>query len=241
MIPEVSLPIYDIKIPSTGQIIKIRPFLVKEEKILLMALESKDENEIINTTRQVVQSCILSEGINIDKLPFFDVDYLFIALRAKSVGESIDIKFTCSNLIEPDKLCNNIFSAKIDIANVGITKNEDISTDIKLSATTIVKMKYPNYAVMKTILDDENNLTKKIRIIAGSIAQITDKDKVYTSKDFTKEEIIKYIENLTQEQFKKLEAFVDNFPTFFVAADAQCPKCGFNHHLEYTEFTSFFV
>ena len=103
MLPKIDVPIYNVKLPSTGQELSVRPFLVKEEKMLLMAVKSDDAQEIIRTTKQVINNCIVSPEIDVDTLPFFDIDYLFIALRAKSVGESIDVNFICQSEVDGDK------------------------------------------------------------------------------------------------------------------------------------------
>lgn len=238
-IPKLDIPTYTIKLPSTGREILIRPFKVSEEKLLLIAAQSQDQNEIINTTKQVVRNCVLSERLDTEKLPFFDIDYIFIALRAKSIGDSIDVKFTCNNIVA-DHTCGQVFSAKIDIANVEMVQRKEVSKDINLGSCK-VKMKYPTYAVMKTLNPDDITLEKKIKIIAASLDQIIQKDKVYTSKDFTPNEAKSFIEDLTQEQFKKLEDFIDNFPSFQVYANAICPKCGYNHNIKYDDFESFFL
>lgn len=238
-LPKLDVPTYDLKIPSTGQEIVIRPFLVGEEKLLLMAVESNDEKEIINTTKQIIKNCIVKGDVNIEALPFFDIDYIFIALRAKSVSETVDVKYTCNNIVN-DEPCGGTFAAKIDISNCEVIKNEDIKSDIKLSSTMLVRMKYPSYTLMKIMSGKENNLEKKIRIIGGCIEKLIDGDRVYTSKDFTAQEAKDFIEGLTQVQFNKLEEFVDNFPTFVINAEATCNKCGFNHKLKYDDFNSFF-
>lgn len=240
MLPVIDLPTYELKVPSTGQVIKIRPFTVKEEKVLLIAAESKDPNEIINTTKQIIKNCIVSDEIDVDKLPFFDVDYLFIALRAKSVGEAIEIKFTCNNIIEDGSYCKNVFPAKIDIANCKIVKDESISREIDLGSGIRVKMKYPNYSIMKAITEMKQGIEKQIHIISNSIEYIQNRDKVFTMKDITPSEVQRFIEDLTREQYSKLEKFINNFPSFVVTASAECPKCNFNHNLEYKDFVSFF-
>lgn len=239
-LPVIDLPTYEIKVPSTGQTIKIRPFRVKEEKLLLIAAESNDEQEIINTTKQILNNCILSEDVDVTKLPFFDIDYIFITLRAKSIGESIDIKFTCNNLVD-NYTCGNVFPAKIDISNCKIVKDDSVKSKIELSPTISVNMKYPTYTEMKLITESKKPIDVEINIIAACIDRITNKDKVYTRKDMTKEEIISFIENLSQEQYSKLEHYIENFPTFVVTTEAVCDKCGYHHHLEYKEFESFFV
>lgn len=241
MLPKVSYPTYEIKIPSTGKEITIRPFLVKEEKLLLMAIQSDEDLEIISTTKQVINNCILTEGIDVDKLPFFDVDYIFIALRAKSVGESLDIKFTCNMPDENGNSCNTVFDAKINITNVKLKEPQSSSLNISLSNGMTVKMKYPSYTMMKIINEDEDVMTKKIKLIASCIDMIVDGEQVHTIKDVTQNELAEFIESLTQQQFKKLEQFVDNLPSFVITTQATCSKCGFEHHLEYDDFTSFFV
>lgn len=238
-LPKIDVPNYEIKVPSSGQEITIRPFLVGEEKLLLMAIESKDPKEIINTTKQVVKNCIVSGEVNIDTLPFFDIDYIFIVLRAKSVSDTIDVSYTCNNVVGEEP-CGGTIEAKIDVSKCEVIKNESIKPDIKLSGSMLIKMKYPSYALMKALYDNENVLEKKIKIICGCIDRIVDKDKVYTTKDFTPLELQGFIEKLTQEQFKKLEEFIDNFPTFLVVGEATCGKCGYNHKLRYDDFDSFF-
>lgn len=240
MLPKIDVPTYDLKIPSSGKEIKIRPFLVKEEKMLLIAAESKDDNEIIRTTKQVINNCVVSGEVNVEKLPFFDIDYLFIALRAKSIGDTVDVKFRC-NAITDEGTCGNTFDAKIDIANVEVVKDETVTKDIVLDGKTKIKMKYPSYVVMKQIAEEKIPIEKKIIVMVHSIDQIIENGKVYTSKDFTPMELKAYIESMTQEQFRKLENFIDKLPNFVITADAQCDSCGFQHKLRYDDFSSFFT
>jgi hypothetical protein len=237
-IPKIDLPIYELKLPSNGKEIKVRPFLVKEEKLLLMAAEADDADEIIKVTKQVINNCMIDD-VKIDNLPFFDVDYLFIALRAKSIGEKIDMSFTCNNIVNDDR-CKNVFDVPIDIAKAHVVKPENISNKIDLGNKLSVKMKYPTYTIMKIINDKDSIIDKKIKVIANCIDTIANGDKVSTSKDFTKKEAEDFVESLTKAQFEKLEEFVDNFPYFVVDVDHKCEKCGFDHHIEYRDFASFF-
>lgn len=239
-LPKIQTPTYELKLPSNGKEILVRPFLVKEEKLLLMAAESKDEEEIIRTTKQVINNCLISGEVDIEKLPFFDIDYLFIALRAKSIGENLDLKFNCQAMQPDGTVCGNAFDAKIDISNVELLKKDDVEKDINLSPSLRIKMKYPTYALMKSISMDDIPIERKIVVISNCIDQIIEKDKVYTQKDFTKKEVKSFVEGMTQEQFKKLEYFVDNFPTFVINSKAKCGKCGFEHGIQYDDFTSFF-
>jgi hypothetical protein len=239
-LPELILPIYELTIPSSGKQIKVRPFVVKEEKILLMAAESDDDQEIINTTIQVIKSCIVEGDVNIEKLPFFDIDYLFIALRAKSIGETVDMSFICNNIVEDEGLCGHKFEAPIDISKATIIKDDTISSDIKLSGTVSLKLKYPTYSVMRMLKDDDNPIERKIKILINCIDYIADKDKVLSSKDYSKEELRTFVESMTEEQFSKMDSFITNFPSFSVNLEKECGKCGFTHLIEYKDFNSFF-
>jgi hypothetical protein len=239
-LPKIDVPIYDLVVPSTGQEVKVRPFTVKEEKLLLIALESKNEEEIISTVRQVINNCIFNNDLDIDKLPFFDVDYIFIFLRAKSVGDTVTVKLTCNAVVEGEP-CGNVFPTDMDIAKVDIVKDETIESDIRLDASSGVKMKYPGYNVMKFIEKTGNTLDQKTSVIVNSIEYIYDKKGMYSYKDYSKEELKEFIEGLTEQNYKKLERFVDNFPSFAVKLDATCTKCGFEHHVRYTDFYDFFL
>lgn len=240
MIPQLSVPVYDLPLPSTGKTIKARPFLVKEEKLLLMAAQSKDTTEIINMTKQVISNCLVEKKIRIDDLSFFDVDYLFIALRAKSVGETIEVNFKCNNRVDNDK-CDTIFPVTLDISQIALNKNDDIKDQIFLTDKTGVKLKYPKYGEMKKIIADESALDKRIRVIQASIDYIFDDKQTYPAKDMTKEELDEFTDNLTQAQLEKLGEWVDNFPEFSVVAKQKCPKCNFEHTIQYKDYTSFFL
>lgn len=237
-LPKIDVPIYEITIPSEKKTIRVRPFLVKEEKLLLMAVESNDNENIIKTTKQVINNCLL-DPIDVDKLPFFDIDYIFIALRAKSIGEKIEVSYTCNNETENGR-CGGVFETDIDVSKCEIEQDENASMTIKISDKVTMKMKYPTYEIMKMITGNETVIEKKLRIIMSCVDKIQTDDKTYTQKDFSKKELRDFLENLTQDQYKKLEYFVDNFPTFYIKSEATCPKCGFNHEIKYQDFARFF-
>lgn len=237
-LPKIDLPTYDLTIPSTQKVIKVRPFNVKEEKLLLLALETDDADQIINTTRQVINNCLVNNDVDINKLPFFDVDYMFVFLRAKSVGDNVEVQLTCNNET-PEGICGNRFPAMLDISKVDILKDENIKDDIKLDKDKGVKLKYPNYPTMKRI-ELGNEVDAKTNTIVNSIDYIYDKNGMYSSKDHSKEELKDFVEQLTEENYKKLEEFVDNMPTFAVVLEKTCDKCGFEHKVRYTDFYDFF-
>ena len=236
-LPKISVPTYELIIPSSKAKIKVRPFSVKEEKLLLMALESDNMVDIANTVKQIINNCIISGEVDVDKLPFFDIDYMFIFLRAKSVGDSVEVKMTCNNVVDGEK-CGKKFEANMDISNCEIVNAEDVSDDIKLDKDKGVKMKYPSYTDMRKL--EANPIDAKTEIIIKSIDYIYDKKGVYPARDHSKEELTEFIEGLTEANYKKLEKFVNNFPTFAVILEKKCPKCGFDHRVRYTDFYDFF-
>jgi hypothetical protein len=239
MLPKIDVPIYELKLPSSGKEVRFRPFLVKEEKLLLIAAKSNDANEIIKTTKQIINNCLLDE-LNIDTLPFFDVDCLFIALRAKSIGENIEVNYVCQSLLEDGNPCLGKFPIKVDISNVEIEKDETIKSEIKFNDNLIFYMKYPGYSIIKLLNDSTDNLDKKIKIIAMSIDKIFNKGQYYSTKDFSTEDLQGFIESLTQEQFDKLAEFTSNFPSFSVKSEGKCTKCGKDHVVRYKDFMRFF-
>jgi hypothetical protein len=181
---------------------------------------------------------VLDGKLEVDKVPFFDIDFLFIFLRAKSIGESIEVNLTCNNYVG-DKICGNVFPALMDISKCEIEGGKQ-DNDIKLSGSQGVKMRYPNYAAMKRI-EFGDDIDVKTNTIVNSIDYIYDAKGMYSWKDYSKEELKEFVEGLTEENYKKLEAFVDNFPTFVIGMEATCDKCGFHHKVRYTDFYDFFM
>jgi len=239
MIPTIDVPTYDLKLPSNGKEVKVRPFLVKEEKLLLMAVSTDDAQEIIKTTKQVINNCLISKDVNIDTLPFFDVDYLFIALRAKSVGEKISVGYVC--LTKTDGIeCGGKFKVDLDISNIAVVKDDSIEMDIAFNDDLIFRMKYPSYSVIKSITEKDTSIEKTIKIVAACIERVFTKGQYYTSKDMTPDEMASLVESLTNEQFMKLEEFTKNFPYFEVIGSGNCTKCGKTHSVRYNDFVSFF-
>lgn len=238
-LPKIDVPTYKVKLPSSGKEIKVRPFSVKEEKLLFMAVESGKLSDMIETTKQVINNCIVSGDFNVEKVPFFDVDFLFIFLRAKSIGESVEVNLTCNNTLETGLRCGHTFPTNMDISNHEVLFNERITGDIKLDSNNGVKMKYPSYSVIKS-LDDVADIERKTKVILNSIEHIYDKKGTYSAKDYSTKELQDFIESLTEEKYKLLENWVDSFPTFVVKLEADCPKCGFHHEVRYSDFADFF-
>lgn len=237
-LPKIEYPTYDITLPSDDRTITVRPFSVKEEKLLLMALETKNLDDVIKTVKQVINNCVVAGDVNVERLPFFDIDYLFIFLRAKSIGESVEVNLTCNNVLEDGNTCNKIFSTEMDVSNIEIDRPEDVIDEIQLNDVMGVKLKYPNYAAMKRM--EESEVDAKSVMISNAIDYIWDENGKHTSKESTKEELLEFVESLTEKDYKKLEEFVDNTPKFTVKLEAKCPKCGFEHKVRYSDFYDFF-
>jgi len=238
-LPKIDLPTFTIKIPSTGKESTFRPFVVKEEKLLMMASESNDSNEIIKTTKQVINNCLVSGELNIEKLAFFDIDYLFVALRSKSIGETVELKYKCNHVTDEGQ-CRNVFEVRLNIADYEVYGANKEKLDIDLQNGIKLKMKYPSYTAMKSVNSSDNPFDKKIDLLVNCIEIIYDKDKVLTAKDFSKEELRGFLESLTERQFKMLDEFITDLPFFQFMAEANCNKCGFHHKIKIQDFESFF-
>jgi T4 bacteriophage base plate protein len=240
-LPTMTLPTYELAIPSTGEPITVRPFIVKEEKLLLIAMESKDPSEIIRTVKQVISNCILDDGghFNVDTAPFFDVDYLFLALRAKSVGETVEMTYRCKTLVG-DSECGNKFKVPMNVSEYDMVL-PDIPLDIALSDKLRIKLKYPSYAVMKVFTNSGNAIEKKIGLLTHCIDYIVDGTKRLSAKDFSKDEIKDFLESLSQGAFSKLDSFVEQLPYFQIVGHGTCDKCGTQHEVKVVDFTDFFT
>lgn len=244
-LPKIITPIYDVLLPSQNRKIKIRPFLVKEEKILLMAAQSKDPNDISNAMIEVIKNCIQDKSINVDSLPFFDIDYLIIALRAKSVGETVKVSFTCNTETSEGNRCGHNFPVELDISKVKIKKDETISDQIMISEGVGVKLKYPKYNRIKNTREKIETLgetiEEKLDLIKASIDYIFDNETMHSSRDISKEEMDEFLQSMTRAQFEKLEEWVDNFPYFEIDIEHTCEKCGTKHKTSYNDIESFFL
>ena len=233
-LPTIDYPIIELPVPSKGTKVKARPFTVKEEKLLLIAATGKDQSEIIQTTKQVIQNCLL-EKLDVDKLPFFDIDFMFITLRSKSISENIEMEFRCKNKKEDEKVCGAVFPVNLNLSDTTLV-GKPVKAKIELSSNLGIKMRYPTYAEMKRV----SNLNDELELILACIEYIYDDTAIYTNKDYTKTQYKEFIEKLTAEQYSKISEWTNNFPTFQIKTESVCPSCGFKHQIKYTDFTSFF-
>lgn len=245
MLPKIDVPIYELKLPLSKKKIKFRPFLVKEEKILLMAMESDEQDAILLAIKQIINNCMVSK-INIDDLPILDFEYLFMHLRARSVGELIDLQYKCNNDVdekEGEKIkCNNLVKLSFNALEVE-PDLKNINERIELTSNLGVVMKYPTFKGIEK-LNRENAPASAAEIVArtviNSIDYIYDKETLYHAKDVSEEELIDFVDSLTREQFLKIQEFFDNLPKLKKELNFVCSKCKYEEQIVVEGIQSFF-
>jgi hypothetical protein len=232
-LPSISTPEYTTKIPSTGQLISYRPFLVKEEKILLMAMEGKDETEIESSIVNLLNSCILTEKVDVSKLATFDIEHLFLQLRAKSIGEVIEVKVGHTDDNNP---CDHKTDVSIPIDAVTVVGG-DVDKKIMITDEIGVVMKYPTISDVRGLnLQDS---TAMMKMVAACIDYVFDSESVYS--DFTDEEMIEWIEGLDQSQFSRMGEFLSAIPKLSYTIDWTCKKCKEKDSVTIEGLQSFFT
>tara|TARA_Y100000114_G_scaffold30264_1_gene25898 strand:- start:2564 stop:3280 length:717 start_codon:yes stop_codon:yes gene_type:complete len=207
-LPKISTPTYELVLPSSNKKIKYRPFLVKEEKILIIALESQDQKQIANAVKSIIASCILSRGIKVEKLSTFDIEYLFLNIRGKSVGEDIEVMVTC-----PDDGKTQV-PMSINIDSIQIKKSDDHNPDIKLDDQFTLRMRYPSLSefIKSNFTAEDLKVDDTFDLIASCVDQVYSEEESWTQEDCTKKELTEFIEQLNSAQFKDIEKFFDTMP-----------------------------
>jgi len=205
-LPKLEVPTYELELPLSKKKIKYRPYLVKEQKALMMALESSDAKTIQHNVREILTVCTLSKDVDIDELPIVDIEYYFLQLRAKSVSEISESKYRCNNEVD-DKVCGNIMEAKIDLTEIQPVQEEYVDPEIQLTEKITVKMKYPPFKLIKDSVDMDDITEVTFNMLAQSIEYVYDGEQFHYAKEVPVEELVEFIEQLNQEQFEKLEKF----------------------------------
>ena len=200
-LPKIATPSYELELPSTGKTIQYRPFLVKEEKLLVIALESEDTKQITNAIKAVIRSCVLTKGIKVETLPTFDIEYLFLNIRGKSVGEDIDVKLTCPDDNETE------VSVNVNLDDIQVEKPEGHSNRIKLDKNLMMELKYPSLNEFIKNNFDPNDATKNpmeqsFELIGSCISKIYNEDEVWAASDCSKKEISDFLDSMNSTQFK---------------------------------------
>jgi rubrerythrin len=235
-LPVMKTPTYEMTIPSTKQKIKYRPFLVKEEKALMIAHQSEDQTTMLDTLKGVIDSCTFG-NVDVNKLAMFDIEYIFVQLRAKSVGEISELIFSCKQCGDPKAK----MKVDIDLTKLEVTFNPENTLDIPLFDDVGVKMKYPGIHTVNRLKGmSDNEVDSIFEVIIGCIDSIYDADSVYTSAEQSKEDLTEFINNLTQEQFGKLQKFFETMPKLEKKVEFDCPICGFHHNQTIQGLEGFF-
>ena len=237
-LPKIDVVIHEVDLPVSKKRIKYRPFLVKEQKILLMASESGDADVIEKSIRQILQNCCLEE-FDVDTLSLLDVEYFFLHLRSSSVGELVENKYRCQNEVEGE-VCNNLMDATLNLNELKVIGLDGYKDIIGLTDRIGVKMVLPKYTVIQKARDMEDMTGFIFELIADCIEYIYDGDELHYTKDIDKKEVVEFIESLNQPQFARIQSFFDTIPKLEKKVDITCGKCGFEHHIEFEGIESFF-
>tara|TARA_S200000501_G_C20846838_1_gene753965 strand:+ start:1035 stop:1748 length:714 start_codon:yes stop_codon:yes gene_type:complete len=235
-LPKIVTPSFELILPSTGKKIKYRPFLVKEEKILILAIESNSMKDISRAIKDILKNCILTKGIKVDELPTFDIEFLFLNIRARSIGESIDLIITC-----PDDEKTKV-NSKIYIDEIEVKKDDEHDINIKIDDTYTMKMKYPS---LDQFIDEnftfEGQSDNSFEIIASCIDMVYSEEEAWEAKDCSKKELLEFVEQLNSIQFKQIEKFFDTMPQLSHEIEVENPNTKVKSTVKLEGLASFFA
>ena len=234
-LPTIVTPTYELTLPSNGKKVKYRPFLVKEEKILILAIESGDPKDITRAIKDVLKNCISTRGIKVDELPTFDIEYLFLNIRAKSVGESVELIVRC-----PDDGVTEV-NATVYIDEIKVKKDKNHTTDIKIDDTYTMRMKYPS---LEQFVNENFSFSADVdstfEIVASCIDVVFSEDEAWEAKECTKKELVAFVEQFNSSQFKEVEKFFDTMPKLSHTITVTNPNTGVENEVTLEGLSSFF-
>ena len=243
MLPKLDVPIYPVKLLSTGKEIRIRPFLVKEQKLFLMAAESEDSKETINTIKQVLKNCILDE-VDVDSLPTFDLEYLFMNLRARSVEEVVQLKYKCNNTVKNDKgedtICNGTVEFDVNLLEIQPSTHKEHTNKFMLNDRIGICLRYPTFEIVQKYEQMEEN-DIMVNILIDCIEYLYDDDQVYYAKDSTRKELEEFVDSMQQKDLEKIRVFFDTMPEIKKEVHFHCPKCGYEEDMVIKGLQNFFA
>ena len=237
-LPKIATPTYSLVLPSIEKEINFRPFLVKEEKLLVLALETEDTKQITTAIKAVIKNCIQTKGIKVESLPTFDIEYLFLNIRGKSVGESIDVNIIC-----PDDEKTSV-KVVIDLDDIQVKKTEGHSNKVKLDDTLMMELKYPSldeFIKNNFDFDDKNQMEQSFELIGSCVDKIYTKEESYASSDCTKKEMNDFLESMNSSQFKKIEEFFTTMPKLSHTIEVTNPKTKKKSEVVLEGLASFFA
>tara|TARA_B000000565_G_scaffold31024_1_gene20912 strand:+ start:958 stop:1677 length:720 start_codon:yes stop_codon:yes gene_type:complete len=237
-LPKIAAPTYELELPSTGELIQFRPFLVKEEKLLVIAMESEDTKQITNALKSVIKNCILTKGIKIETLPTFDIEYLFLNIRGKSVGEELDVNIIC-----PDDGKTEV-SVLINLEDIEVQKNDEHEKKIKIDDSIMIEMKYPSLdQFIKNNFDfnKRNAMDQSFELIASCIGTIFTEEEAWSTADCSKKEVTEFLESMNSSQFKGIEKFFETMPKLSHKVSVKNPKTKVESEVVLEGLASFFA
>jgi hypothetical protein len=237
-LPKINTPTYELEIPSTGKKIRYRPFLVREEKILIMALESEDMKQISNAIVEILTECIQTKGVKISELATFDIEFIFLNVRSKSVGETVEVNVTC-----PDDGETQV-KVEIDIDSIKVQKDPEHSNIVKLDDTLSMKLKYPSLDQFVEnnfeFQDTDTDVDKSLQMIISCIEQVYNEEEAWSAADCTSKELQEFVEQMNTKQFKEIETFFTTMPKLSHTLKVKNPKTKFENEIVLEGLASFF-
>jgi hypothetical protein len=243
MLPQLDTPKYKLDLPSNGDTIEYRPFLVKEEKILLLAMENAKEDDTAETiaaaTFEIIKSCTFGK-VKPHKLPNFDLDYLFLNIRSRSRGEMIESAFICQNEVGEDEICGTSNDISVNINDIEVTFPEESLSKVMITDDVGIQFKYLSSGELQKYGKEKSETDKMFKIIVDSIDYIFDEEKVYKGGETTKKELLGFIETLDEKSFKKVRNFFDDQPTLKHTIPYKCSKCGYKEDIVIEGLEAFF-
>lgn len=249
-LPKLSTPTYQVKLPTSGKTYKFRPFLAREQKLLLMALESKDKEQMKQAMRDIINVCFF-EKVNVDSLASFELEYLFVKLRAKSVGETADLAFKCEQIVKKPILnedmtptgetkeeeCGGIIEVSVNLDDIELDMSRSKSNRIVIGESETgeigIVMQYPTYEIAERYDGvSEQNVERLMNFIVDCVESVYEGETVYTSKDMDKQELVEFVESIPLDKFQELMEYLSSLPVLSKQIDLTCPKC--KYHTKYT-------
>jgi len=236
-LPRISTPTYELVLPSTGKKIKYRPFLVREEKVLIIAMESEDERQIASAVKDVIKNCILTRGVKVDDLATFDIEYLFLNIRGKSVGEDVEVLVTC-----PDDGKTQVPTV-INLDDIKVQKGEGHSRDIVLDSNLTLRMKYPSMSefVKNNFSGEEITVEGTFNLISSCVEQVFNEEESWSASDCTPKEMNEFLEQLSSKQFKEIEKFFETMPKLSHTVKVKNPNTDVDNEILLEGLNAFFA
>ena len=240
-LPTISTPIYEVSLLSRKEPVKFRPFLVREQKLMLMAAEAKSQAESTSAIKQIAKNCILDEDLDIDNLPLVDLELLFLNFRARSMGEVISTYFKCKNIVE-EKECGMVVEIPVNLLEVPVV-NSDVDKRIMVSENVGIQLKIPTFEIVNKLINEENDQDPEsdFKAAAMNIDYIFDENGVYKSEEASMEDLLNFIYSLPPEKYNLIEKFFERIPTIRKKLQQRCPKCSYEHKFVLEGLNDFFI